>query len=276
MASPFAAQAIGCAEGEAVDPDALHDPSERHAGAGGKNVAAGSGGSTSLPAGGSSGMADTQSGGSANEGGNTGSGGAGNVADSGTPGSGGSAAGSAGSGGTGNMPTDAAIIVPDAPLAKGVVVFYHAGNVAPGDDTISFYLNVVNNGTTAIPLSALKIRYYFTDELNGAGKMSIYESFIVDLPKRNPARQLFAPDHQRNRHQGRLGQQLPGVHRELHGSAPAQLRSDDAGCLRSDRRPAAGRDQRLSVNLSQTAYAQTTKIVVFQGDTVVAGATPPY
>src|SRR6185369_15378030 len=87
IASPFAAQAIGCAEGEAIDPDALH-PSGGHAGAGGKGVSAGSGGSTSLPAGGSGGMPDTQAGGSANEGGNAGSGGTGNATDSGTPGSG--------------------------------------------------------------------------------------------------------------------------------------------------------------------------------------------
>ena len=45
------------------------------------------------------------------------------------------------------MPMDAAIVPPDAPLAKGVVVFYHAGNGAPGDDTIAFYFQVVNNGT---------------------------------------------------------------------------------------------------------------------------------
>ena len=220
-------------------------------------------------------MSDTQAGGSANEGGNAGSGGTGNVTDSGTPGSGGSAAGSAGSGGTGNMPMDAAIIPPDAPLAKGVVVFYHAGNVAPADDTISFYFRVVNNGTTAIPLSALKIRYYFTDELNGAGKMSIYESFIVNYPNEISTRQRLPT---RNRHQSR--RPFANSYLEFTVNSTDQLQPNFALTMQVAYAATGGQPldetNDYSVNLTQTAYAQTTKIVVFQGNTVIAGAAAPY
>jgi len=275
IASPFAAQAIGCAEGEAVDPSAMHDPSERHAGAGGTNASTGSGGSTSLPAGGSSGMPDTQSGGSTNEAGSTGSGGTGMLADSGTPGSGGSAAGSAGSGGTGNTMMDAAGI-PDAPLAKGVVVFYHAGDTANMNDTIAYFLNIVNNGTTAVPLNALKVRYYFTDELNGVGKQVCYDSSTATYP----GGQNYKSYTGATKETVAMMTMVTGANSylEVTVNSADPLAAGSALSLQCAYAAPAGQPLNetndYSANLAQASFAQTTKIVVLQGTTVVAGMVP--
>jgi hypothetical protein len=275
IASPFAAQAIGCAEGEAVDPSYLHDPSERHTGTGGKNAPAGSGGSTSLPAGGSSGMPDTQAGGSSNEAGSTGSGGTGMLADSGTSGSGGSA-GNTGSGGTGNMPMDAAVVPIDAPLAKGVVVFYHAGDTGNMNDTIAYFLNVVNNGTTAVPLNALKVRYYFTDELNGVGKQVCYDSSTATYP----GMQNYKSYTGSTKETVAMMPMVTGANSylEVTVNSTDQLAAGSALSLQCAYAAPAGQPLNetndYSANLTQGTFAETTKIVVYQGTTIVAGMVP--
>ncbi|QMV43160.1 cellulase family glycosylhydrolase [Cohnella cholangitidis] len=49
-----------------------------------------------------------------------------------------------------------------------LVVQYKAQNSSPTDNTISPFFNIKNNGTSAVNLSTLKLRYYFTKDGNQA------------------------------------------------------------------------------------------------------------
>jgi Cellulose binding domain len=265
----------GCAEGEELDPNfPLADGGKRGSGKGGS--------AQSLPTGGASGTSDPSgSGGATNETGTGGSAGSGNVADSSTPGSGGSAgqSGSAGSGGTagaGNMPMDAAIIPPDAPLAMGIVVFYKAGDTNNMNDTIHFYLDIVNNGATDVPLGALKVRYYFADELNGAGKIACYDSNTSTYPGgQNYKQYTTVTTGTRTMITMVTG---ANAYLEFTASTADQLPSKSKWSLQCANSSPGGQPQDetndYSAILTQTTSAQTTKIVVLQGTTVVAGIVP--
>ncbi|MNP08211.1 Endoglucanase 5 precursor [compost metagenome] len=50
------------------------------------------------------------------------------------------------------------------PIVSGLVLQYRAGDTNVNDNTIKPLFNIKNTGTTAISLSDLKIRYYFTNE----------------------------------------------------------------------------------------------------------------
>lgn len=276
IAAAICAPAAGCAAGEELDTSLLDGSAPKH----GATGSGGSTGATSLPAGGASGTSDptTGSGGSGDQGGSTGSGGNGNVADSSTPASGGSAGqrGSAGSAGT-DMPMDAAIIVPDAPLAKGIVVLYHAGDNKASNDTIWFFMKIANNGTTPVPIGALKIRYYFTDELNQSGKASIYESFTTPFPVEG----THAPDYIKMTTETVKRVTLPNSYLELTVTTADQLAPGVALTMQVAYSATAGQPldetNDYSANLAQTTmYVPTTKIDVFQGDTLIAGDAPPY
>jgi Cellulose binding domain len=277
----FSAPTTGCANGEDIDPNNFV-PAGGLKGAGGQSETTGTAGSMqSLPAGGSSGTSEptTGSGGSDGQGGSTGAGGSGSVTDSGTPGSGGSGgqSGSTGTAGTGNMPMDAAVIPPDAPLAKGIVVFYKsAANSTNTKDPIWFYLNIVNNGTTAVPLSALKVRYYFMDELNGVGVKACYDSNTSTYP----GGQNYNGFTKMTTETAAMMPMVTGANSylEITTSNTDQLAVGSAWNLQCAYSAPAGQPQDqsndYSANLPQTTYAQTTKIVVLQGTTLVAGNVP--
>ncbi|MCZ8518540.1 MULTISPECIES: glycoside hydrolase family 6 protein [Paenibacillus] len=50
------------------------------------------------------------------------------------------------------------------PPVGSLTLQYRAGNTNPADNAISPHFNIKNNGTTAVNLSDLKIRYYFTKD----------------------------------------------------------------------------------------------------------------
>jgi hypothetical protein len=269
---------IGCAAGEEIDPNNFVP-----AGSGGKQETSGAAGSMqSLPAGGSSGTADptTGSGGSSDTGG-TGSGGSANSSDSGTPGTGGSSGqsgtgGTAGAGTGGAGPMDAAFIPPDAPLAMGINVLYKAGDTNNMNDTILFYLDIVNNGTTDVPLAALKVRYYFTDELNGAGNMSCYDSNTATYPGgMNYKGIVGSTTITRSTMPMVTG---ANAYLEITTSETAMLAAKSRWDLQCHHSSPGGQPQNesndYSAILTQTAMAPTTKVVVMQGATVVAGMVP--
>lgn len=61
------------------------------------------------------------------------------------------------------------------PLPSGLAVQYRTSDTNPLDNTIRFQLRVVNQGTTAIDLKDLKIRYYYTKEAPSQG-----QQFFID------------------------------------------------------------------------------------------------
>jgi hypothetical protein len=236
----------------------------------------------SLPAGGSSGTGDmtTGSSGSNGSGGSTGAGGSDN--DSSAPGTGGSSGqngsgGSAGAGTGGNKPTDAAVFIPpDAPLAMGINVLYKAGDTNNMNDTILFYLEIVNNGSTDVPLAALKVRYYFTDELNGAGNMSCYDSNTATYPGEQMYKSITGSTTITRSMMAMVTN--ANAYLEMTTSSSDMLAAHSRWDLQCHYSSPGGQPQNesndYSANLAQTAYAPNTKIVVMQGTTVVAGMVP--
>ncbi|MNN05898.1 Endoglucanase 1 precursor [compost metagenome] len=57
---------------------------------------------------------------------------------------------------------------PQAAVISNLVLQYRAGDTNATDNQIKPYFNIKNNGTTAVNLSNLKIRYYFTKDSNQA------------------------------------------------------------------------------------------------------------
>jgi len=143
-------------------------------------------------------------------------------------------------------------------------------------DPIHFFLNVVNNDTTPVPLNALKIRYYFTDELNGVGTKACYDSNTATYPGGQSYKQYTSMTKE-------VVATMPMVtgansYLELTADSTDQLAAGSAWNLQCAYQAPAGQPQDqtndYSGNLAQTAAAQTTKIVVLQGATVVAGMVP--
>ncbi|WP_445670961.1 cellulose binding domain-containing protein [Paenibacillus sp. FSL P4-0502] len=56
--------------------------------------------------------------------------------------------------------------VPQVPAATSLTLQYRAGDTNATDNQIKPYFNIKNNGTAAVNLSDLKIRYYFTKDSN--------------------------------------------------------------------------------------------------------------
>jgi hypothetical protein len=117
--------------------------------------------STNVGTGGTGGTGGAGSGGASS--GGTGAGGA----SSGGAGSGGASSGGASSGGTGAGGTSGsggASGTGGSGGSSGLSVQYRAGDTNATDNQIKPYFNIVNTGTTTIPLSELKVRYWYTNE----------------------------------------------------------------------------------------------------------------
>jgi hypothetical protein len=137
-------------------------------------------------------------------------------------------------------------------------------------------LEIVNNGTTDVPLAALKVRYYFTDELNGAGNMSCYDSNTATYP----GGQNYKGINSSTTIKRSAMTMVTGANAylEITTSVTDMLAAKSRWDLQCHHSSPGGQPQDetndYSANLAQTAYAPTTKIVVMQGTTVVAGMVP--
>jgi len=114
--------------------------------------AVGSGGSGAQGSGGGSGSASGGSAGTAT-GGSAGAGTGGSAGSSGTGGSGAGGSSTGGSAGSGG-----------APAAGDLVVEYRNGDSSTSDNQLKPQLNIKNQGGAVVPLSELKVRYWFTNE----------------------------------------------------------------------------------------------------------------
>ncbi|MCZ8520328.1 MULTISPECIES: glycoside hydrolase family 9 protein [Paenibacillus] len=154
-----------------------------------------------------------------------------------------------------------------APQPTGsLVVQYRAGNTNPADNTIAPHVNIKNTGTTAVKLSDLKVRYYFTKD--GSQALSSWVDW-AQIGSGNV-----------NRTFGTAAGTGADTYVELSfadtaGSIPAGGQTGDIQ-LRIAKSDWSSFNEAgdYSFDPSKTAYADWSKVTLYQGGTLVWGTQP--
>ncbi|WP_445739126.1 glycoside hydrolase family 6 protein [Paenibacillus sp. FSL H7-0323] len=156
--------------------------------------------------------------------------------------------------------------VPQVPAAISLTLQYRAGDTNATDNQIKPYFNIKNNGTTAVNLSELKIRYYFTKDSNQTLNGTIDWAQIGN----NNVQVAFADNTGTN----------ADTYVELSfassaGSIPAGGQSGDIQ-LRIYKSDWTNFNEAndYSFDATKTAYTNWDKVTLYQSDALVWGIAP--
>ncbi|MCZ8520327.1 MULTISPECIES: endo-1,4-beta-xylanase [Paenibacillus] len=170
----------------------------------------------------------------------------------------------------GSSPSTAPVSVTPAGTAPqptgSLVVQYRAGNTNPADNTIAPHLNIKNTGTTAVKLSGLKVRYYFTKD--GSQPLNSWVDW-AQIGSAHVQRTFVTAD-------GKGADTYVELSfADAAGSIPAGGQTGDIQLriAKSDW-SAFNEAGDYSFDASKTAYADWNKVTLYQGGSLVWGTQP--